>query len=154
MRRGTKSIYVDYVDYDEIAHHAGMFRPESLAALDGLDRVLGTLERLSTQAARRYHIVALSDHGQSQGQTFRDRFGTDLGEVCTQLMEEEVASVDASVEDWGREAGFPAEPRVAPLPPAADMSTRTPMLQRRPLSRCWGQETSVCCTCTPRFGSP
>ena len=102
MRRGTKSIYVDYVDYDEIAHHAGMFRPESLAALDGLDRVLGTLERLSTQAARRYHIVALSDHGQSQGQTFRDRFGTDLGEVCTQLMEEEVASVDASVEDWGR----------------------------------------------------
>ena len=57
MRKGTKSIYVDYVDYDEIAHHAGMFRPESLAALDGLDRVLGTLERLSTAAARRYHIV-------------------------------------------------------------------------------------------------
>ena len=102
MRRGTKSIYVDYVDYDEIAHHAGMFRPESLAALDGLVRVLGTLERLSIQAARRYHIVVLSDHGQSQGQTFRDRFGTDLGEVCTQLMEEEVASLDASVEDWGR----------------------------------------------------
>ena len=43
MRRGTKSIYVDYVDYDEIAHHAGMFRPESLAALDGLDRTLGSL---------------------------------------------------------------------------------------------------------------
>jgi uncharacterized membrane protein YvlD (DUF360 family) len=102
MRKGTKSIYVDYVDYDEIAHHAGMFRPESLAALDGLDRVLGTLERLSSQAARRYHIVVLSDHGQSQGQTFRDLFGTDLGEVCTQLMKEEVASLDASVEDWGR----------------------------------------------------
>ena len=102
MRKGTKSIYVDYVDYDEIAHHAGMFRPESLAALDGLDRVLGTLERLSTAAARRYHIVVLSDHGQSQGQTFRDRFGADLGEVCTQLMKEEVASLDAPVEDWGR----------------------------------------------------
>jgi hypothetical protein len=102
MRKGTKSIYVDYVDYDEIAHHAGMFRPESLAALDGLDRVLGTLERLATQAARRYHIVVLSDHGQSQGRTFRDRFGTDLGELCTELMKEEVASLDASVEDWGR----------------------------------------------------
>jgi Type I phosphodiesterase / nucleotide pyrophosphatase len=102
MRKGTKSIYVDYVDYDEIAHHAGMFRPESLAALDGLDRVLGTLERVSTAAARRYHIVVLSDHGQSQGQTFHDRFGEDLGQVCTQLMQEEVASIDASVEDWGR----------------------------------------------------
>jgi uncharacterized membrane protein YvlD (DUF360 family) len=102
MRKGTKSIYVDYVDYDEIAHHAGMFRPESLAALDGLDRVLGTLERLSTQAARRYHLVVVSDHGQSQGQTFLDRFDADLGEVCTRLMEEKVASVDAPVEGWGR----------------------------------------------------
>ena len=102
MRKGTKSVYVDYVDYDEIAHHAGMFRLESLAALDGLDRVLGTLERLAEHAARRYHIVVLSDHGQSQGQTFRDRFGADLGEVCTRLMEEEVASLDAPVEEWGR----------------------------------------------------
>jgi hypothetical protein len=102
MRKGTRSIYVDYVDYDEIAHHAGMFRPESLAALDGLDRVLGTLERLAAHAARRYHIVVLSDHGQSQGQSFQDRFGADLGEVCTKLMDEEVVSLDAPVEDWGR----------------------------------------------------
>jgi uncharacterized membrane protein YvlD (DUF360 family) len=102
MRKGTKCVYVDYVDYDEIAHHAGMFRPESLAALDGLDRVLGTLERLATHAARRYHIVVLSDHGQSQGQSFQDRFGADLGEVCTKLMDERVASLDAPVEDWGR----------------------------------------------------
>jgi Type I phosphodiesterase / nucleotide pyrophosphatase len=102
MQKGTKCIYVDYVDYDEIAHHAGMFRPESLAALDGLDRVLGTLERLAVHAARRYHIVVLSDHGQSQGQSFQDRFGADLGEVCTKLMDEQVASLDAPVEDWGR----------------------------------------------------
>jgi uncharacterized membrane protein YvlD (DUF360 family) len=102
MRKGTRSIYVDYVDYDEIAHHAGMFRPESLAALDGLDRVIGTLERLAAHAARRYHIVVLSDHGQSQGQSFQDRFGADLGEVCTKLMDEEVVSLDAPVEEWGR----------------------------------------------------
>jgi hypothetical protein len=67
-----------------------------------LDRVLGTLKRVAEHAARRYHIVVLSDHGQSQGQTFRDRFGADLGEVCTQLMQEEVASLDAPVEEWGR----------------------------------------------------
>jgi uncharacterized membrane protein YvlD (DUF360 family) len=102
MRQGTKSIYVDYVDYDEIAHHAGMFRPESLAALDGLDRVLGILERLAVHASRRYHIVVVSDHGQSQGQVFGDRFGADLGEVCTKLMDKEVASLDAPVEGWGR----------------------------------------------------
>ena len=102
MRKGTRSIYADYVDYDEIAHHAGMFRPESLAALDGLDRVLATLEQVAAHAARRYHIVVLSDHGQSQGQSFRDRFGADLAELCTQLMHQEVDSLAAPVESWGR----------------------------------------------------
>lgn len=102
MRKGTRSIYVDYVDYDEVAHHAGMFRPESLAALDGIDRVLGTLERLSASAARHYHFVVVSDHGQSQGQVFADRYGVDLAELCSELMKERVNSVDAPVEGWGR----------------------------------------------------
>ncbi len=31
---------MDYVDYDEIAHHAGSARVESLACLAGLDQVL------------------------------------------------------------------------------------------------------------------
>ena len=40
MLRGTPSIYVDYVDYDEVAHHAGVLRPESLEALAAVDGVL------------------------------------------------------------------------------------------------------------------
>jgi uncharacterized membrane protein YvlD (DUF360 family) len=102
MRRGTKAIYVDYVDYDEIAHHAGMFRPESLAALDGLDRTLGSLARLAESAPRRYRLVALSDHGQSQGAAFADRFGQSLPDLCAALMHEHVQGVDASVEGLGR----------------------------------------------------
>jgi hypothetical protein len=102
MRRGTRSIYVDYVDYDEIAHHAGVFRPESLAALDGLDQVLATLEHLAAGAPRRYRIVVLSDHGQSQGRPFRDRFGLDLGDLCQDLMAHQVRTLDAPVEGWGR----------------------------------------------------
>jgi uncharacterized membrane protein YvlD (DUF360 family) len=102
MQRGTKCIYVDYVDYDEIAHHAGMFRPESLAALDGLDRTLGALTRLAENAPRRYRLVALSDHGQSQGAAFADRFEETLGDLCARLVEAEVQSVDASVEGLGR----------------------------------------------------
>jgi uncharacterized membrane protein YvlD (DUF360 family) len=102
MRRGTRAIYVDYVDYDEIAHHAGLTRPESLAALDGLDRVLGWLEQLKSVAARDYRIVVVSDHGQSQGQSFADRFGRTLAEVCADLMAETVTSVDTPVEGLGR----------------------------------------------------
>jgi uncharacterized membrane protein YvlD (DUF360 family) len=102
MRRGTRAIYVDYVDYDEVAHHAGVSRPESLAALDALDRVLASLETLSTRAAREYRIVVLSDHGQSQGEPFAQRFGQSLADVCEALMAEEVTSVDAPVEGLGR----------------------------------------------------
>ncbi|WP_193315364.1 phage holin family protein [Nostocoides sp. F2B08] len=102
MRRGTRSIYVDYVDYDEIAHHAGMFRPESLAALDGLDRAVAVIARLAEGAPRRYRIVMLSDHGQSQGATFADRYGRTLGDLVSALIEEDVESVDVSVEGLGR----------------------------------------------------
>ncbi len=70
MMRGARSIYVDYVDYDEIAHHAGSTRIESLASLTGLDQVLAVLEHVAHGAPRRYHIVLLSDHGQSQGEPF------------------------------------------------------------------------------------
>ncbi|MET1020857.1 MAG: phage holin family protein [Arthrobacter sp.] len=102
LRRGTKSIYVDYVDYDEIAHHAGMFRSESLDALDGLDRTLGSLAQLAASAPRRYRLVVLSDHGQSQGTPFADRYGQTLGDLCAKLMHEHVQNVDASVEGLGR----------------------------------------------------
>lgn len=102
LRRGTKCIYVDYVDYDEIAHHAGVFRPESLAALDGLDRTLGSLALLAAAAPRRYRLVMLSDHGQSQGTPFADRYGQSLGDLCEELIHEHVQNVDASVEGLGR----------------------------------------------------
>ncbi|MDH5278387.1 MAG: alkaline phosphatase family protein [Actinomycetota bacterium] len=74
MLRGRSSIYVDYLDYDEVAHHAGVARPESLATIQGIDRVLGQLEAIARFAPRPYHIVVLSDHGQSQGTTFADAY--------------------------------------------------------------------------------
>ena len=81
MARGAPAVYCDLVDYDEVAHHAGPARPESMRQLESLDRMLGVLERLAPEAARRYHLVVLSDHGQSQGATFRQRYGETLNEV-------------------------------------------------------------------------
>ncbi|MBG0565133.1 alkaline phosphatase family protein [Actinoplanes aureus] len=85
MARGVPAIYCDLVDYDEVAHHAGPARPESMRQLENLDRMLGVLERLAPEAARRYHLVVLSDHGQSQGATFRQRYGETLDEVVDRL---------------------------------------------------------------------
>ena len=103
MGRGAPVIYCDFVDYDEIAHHAGPTRPESLAALAGLDRVLGRLERLAADGPNPYDIVLLSDHGQSQGATFKQRYGATLEEVARPLMSGSVSSSAHAerVEEWG-----------------------------------------------------
>lgn len=71
MIQGTNSIYVDYLDYDEIAHHAGIARPESLAALSGLDHIVGIITKAQEYTPRPYNVVFVSDHGQSQGPTFK-----------------------------------------------------------------------------------
>jgi Type I phosphodiesterase / nucleotide pyrophosphatase len=83
--RGAPAVYCDFVDYDEIAHHAGPARPEALAALEGIDGVLATLEELAAAAPRPYHFVVLSDHGQSQGATFGQRYGVALEDLVHRL---------------------------------------------------------------------
>ncbi len=87
LARGVPALFVDLVDYDEVAHHAGPTRPESLRALEGLDGVLGTLERVLVWAPRRYRVVVLSDHGQSLGATFEQVEGRSLLDTVRELME-------------------------------------------------------------------
>jgi uncharacterized membrane protein YvlD (DUF360 family) len=96
MMNGAPVIFVDFVDYDEIAHHAGVVRPESLAALAGLDGVLATLEKVAAAAPREYQFVVLSDHGQSQGVTFRQLTGRGLEDA---VREHTSAAADATVAD-------------------------------------------------------
>ena len=104
MLRGTPVIYMDYTDYDEIAHHSGPERPESLDALDGVDRELRTLMKAAADAPRPYRFVLLADHGQSLGQTFLQRYGVTLQEVVRSLMggKASVAAATAQIEDWGQ----------------------------------------------------
>ncbi|PVU81700.1 phosphodiesterase [Cellulomonas sp. WB94] len=101
--RGTPMIFVDLVDYDEIAHHAGPTRPEALRALEGLDGVLHVLEEVLPVAARDYQVVVLSDHGQSLGATFEQVEGRSLLEVVRSLMADpDVDGVQAVAgEEWG-----------------------------------------------------
>lgn len=102
MMRGARSIYVNYVDYDEIAHHAGATRIESVASLTAIDHVLSVLEKVARRAPRRYHVVALSDHGQSQGEPFLARYGVALSELCQTLTRSHTEGLEGSIEGWGR----------------------------------------------------
>jgi hypothetical protein len=101
--RGDPTVFVDLVDYDEIAHHAGPTRPEALRSLEGLDGVLATLSTVAVVAPRDYQVVVVSDHGQSLGDTFEQVEGRRLVEVVRSLMAvpTSVGVEAATNEDWG-----------------------------------------------------
>lgn len=86
MYEGTPVIYVDYTGYDTIAHHSGPERQEALDALEGIDRAIGSLTKAGCHAPRPYRLVVLSDHGQSLGSTFSQRYGQPLEAVVAALM--------------------------------------------------------------------
>ncbi len=111
MYRGTPVIYVDYTDYDEIAHHSGPERGETFDALDGVDQAIATLEKAAGAAPRPYEFVIVSDHGQTLGATFLQRYGKTLGEVIRELMGGGATVDEASsrVEEWGQTNAFLSE---------------------------------------------
>jgi len=116
MGRGTPVVYADYLGYDEVAHHAGPERPESMAQLDAVDRIVRSLSRAAEDAPREYHLILVSDHGQTQGAPFEDRYGIGLEELTRSLMEGDVSSLDASndVEGWGPVNSFLTEASRSP----------------------------------------
>jgi uncharacterized membrane protein YvlD (DUF360 family) len=78
---GVPVVYSTFVGYDEVAHHSGIEQPDAFAVLKQHDARLEQLERAIEQAPRPYHLVVLSDHGQTQGRPFRQRYGMELAEV-------------------------------------------------------------------------
>jgi uncharacterized membrane protein YvlD (DUF360 family) len=85
--------YTTFLAYDEVAHHSGVERVDALATLRRVDRQLARIAAAAADAPRPYHLVVLSDHGQSQGETFLDRYGTTLEDLVTEACSAE--QVDA-----------------------------------------------------------
>jgi uncharacterized membrane protein YvlD (DUF360 family) len=81
MMKGRPAIYATFSSYDEVAHHSGLERADTLEALRKLDQQFGRIEQARAYAARPYEIVVLSDHGQTQGATFKQRNGYGLDEL-------------------------------------------------------------------------
>jgi uncharacterized membrane protein YvlD (DUF360 family) len=83
---GVPVIYSTFVGYDEVAHHSGIEQPDAFAVLKQHDAQLARLEKAIEQAPRPYRLVVLSDHGQSQGRPFRQRYGVELDELVRQAL--------------------------------------------------------------------
>jgi uncharacterized membrane protein YvlD (DUF360 family) len=87
MFKGRPAIYATFASYDEVAHHSGLERPDTLEALRKLDQQFGRIERARRYASRPYHLVVLSDHGQTQGTTFKQRNGYALEDLVRDSVE-------------------------------------------------------------------
>jgi uncharacterized membrane protein YvlD (DUF360 family) len=112
---GVPVSYATFVGYDEVAHHSGIREPDALAVLQRHDRQLVRLERAIGQAPRPYHLVVLSDHGQTQGRPFRQRHGETLeGVVSKALARGEVRAPAAVDEAWGDVGAVLADARQDP----------------------------------------
>jgi uncharacterized membrane protein YvlD (DUF360 family) len=81
MMAGRPVIYTTFLAYDEVAHHSGIERHDTLAVLRQVDRQIKRVEAAVGDAPRPYRLVVLADHGQSQGATFEDRFGITLEDL-------------------------------------------------------------------------
>ncbi|MEZ5078650.1 MAG: phage holin family protein [Solirubrobacterales bacterium] len=81
MMRGRPAVYATFSSYDEVAHHSGLERADTMEALRKLDQQFSRIERARGYAPRPYEIVVLSDHGQTQGATFKQRNGYGLDEL-------------------------------------------------------------------------
>jgi uncharacterized membrane protein YvlD (DUF360 family) len=87
MMRGRPAIYATFSSYDEVAHHSGLERADTLEALRKLDQQFGRIERARRLAPRPYKLVVLSDHGQTQGATFKQRNGYGLDALVQRSLE-------------------------------------------------------------------
>jgi uncharacterized membrane protein YvlD (DUF360 family) len=98
MMRGRPAVYATFSSYDEVAHHSGLERADTLEALRKLDQQFGRIDRARRYAPRPYHVIVLSDHGQTQGATFKQRNGYGLDELVRRSLEhgsvEEIAGGD------------------------------------------------------------
>jgi uncharacterized membrane protein YvlD (DUF360 family) len=87
MMRGRPAVYATLSSYDEVSHHSGLERADTLEALRKLDQHFSRIARARQYAPRPYKLVVLSDHGQTQGATFKQRNGYDLSELVQRSIE-------------------------------------------------------------------
>lgn len=79
FRGEIDTAYATYMGYDEVAHHSGVEDEDVWGVLKHIDEQFSRLKSTIEMNDRKYELVILSDHGQSKGATFKQRYGMTLG---------------------------------------------------------------------------
>lgn len=101
--------YSTYLGYDEIAHHSGVRDEDAWFALKGMDRQIKRLIDCNKHSPRDYEFVIQSDHGQTNGATFKQRYGESFEDFIKSLLPKDMKmfSKMSSNEDHFAEAYVP-----------------------------------------------
>lgn len=82
--------YSTYLGYDEIAHHSGVRDSDAWIALRQMDQQIKHLIDANKYSPRDYQFVIQSDHGQTNGATFTQRYGQTFEDFVKSLLPEDM----------------------------------------------------------------
>ena len=83
--------YSTYLGYDEIAHHSGVRDNDAWFALREMDKQIRHLTEANKYCPRNYQFVIQSDHGQTNGATFTQRYGETFEDFVKSLLPEDMS---------------------------------------------------------------
>ena len=84
--------YSTYLGYDEIAHHSGVRDSDAWIALKQMDDQIKHLTDANKYSPRDYQFVIQSDHGQTNGATFTQRYGQTFEDFVKSLLPEDMTT--------------------------------------------------------------
>ena len=83
--------YSTYLGYDEIAHHSGVRDKDAFNALKRMDKQINHLVNATKYTPRPYQFVIQSDHGQTNGATFKQRTGQSFEDLVKSLLPDDMS---------------------------------------------------------------
>jgi len=127
--RGLPATYALFSAYDDLGHFAGTETPEAFEALGETDHYFARIERALEEAPRPYHVVVLSDHGQSIGPTFKTAHGVSLEDLVKGHIsgEAKLLTTEETNEAWDNINAILTE--------SSNSQTRTSKLMKRMMAR-------------------
>ena len=117
MKGDINSAYASYVGYDEVAHHSGVKDSDVWNVLRQIDLQFNRLEKAVKTSKRPYKFVVLSDHGQSNGSTFKQRYGLTLGDYVRRLLPDDMMVYNKStyISDHFKDAFIPENKQIGTI---------------------------------------
>ena len=106
--------YSTYLGYDEIAHHSGVRDEDAWFALKGMDKQIKRLLNGNKYSPKEYQFVIQSDHGQTNGATFKQRYGQSFEDFIKSLLPQgtDIYANMSSNEDHFAEAYVPFSDKI------------------------------------------